>query len=266
MAKKNEGTEVVEKVVMRPLADLVRNPKNPRKSDPQGLKDLCESIKRNPAYFNARPILLSDRTGELVIIAGERRSEAAAILEMTLVPTILMHGLTEEQEDEIMVRDNTHNGLWDAAKLKEISASWGVLKVAGWGIEKKMLRPDKENYSQNMVRPKISDFIYEPKGQKPIISDCVDTTEMDGVLERLKAVKGITKEERRVLEICAYRFARIDFSKMAEYYAQSGKAMQAAMEDNFLVLIDFNAARERGYIKMVEKLAELCNIEIEGEE
>lgn len=117
-----------------------------------------------------------------------------------------------------------------------------------------------------MVRPKISDFIYEPKGQKPIISDCVDTTEMDGVLERLKAVKGITKEERRVLEICAYRFARIDFSKMAEYYAQSGKAMQAAMEDNFLVLIDFNAARERGYIKMVEKLAELCNIEIEGEE
>lgn len=86
MANKNEGTEVVEKVVMRPLADLVRNPKNPRKSDPQGLKDLCESIKRNPAYFNARPILLSDRTGELVIIAGERRSEAAAILEMTLVP------------------------------------------------------------------------------------------------------------------------------------------------------------------------------------
>lgn len=136
MAKKNEGTEVVEKVVMRPLADLVRNPKNPRKSDPQGLKDLCESIKRNPAYFNARPILLSDRTGELVIIAGERRSEAAAILEMTLVPTILMHGLTEEQEDEIMVRDNTHNGLWDRKKLD----IWGRHLLKSWGLKPEDMR------------------------------------------------------------------------------------------------------------------------------
>lgn len=66
MANKNEGTEVVEKVVMRPLADLVRNPKNPRKSDPQGLKDLCESIKRNPAYFNARPIQPNDNFVEYI--------------------------------------------------------------------------------------------------------------------------------------------------------------------------------------------------------
>lgn len=120
-----KNDDIVERVVMRPLSSLVRNPKNPRKSDPQGLKDLCESIRRNPAYFNARPILLSDRTGELVIIAGERRSEAAAILEMETVPTILMRGLTEEQEDEIMVRDNTHAGIWDDAKLRILRDKWG---------------------------------------------------------------------------------------------------------------------------------------------
>lgn len=42
-------------------------------------RKLAESIKGNPKFFEARPILLSDRTGQLVIIGGERRSEAAAL-------------------------------------------------------------------------------------------------------------------------------------------------------------------------------------------
>ena len=261
-----EKLQIVQKVVMRPLSELVPNPRNPRKSDPEGLKDLIKSIEENPFYFEARPILLSDRTGELVIIGGERRSEAALKLGMKRVPTILLPGLTEEKEDEIMVLDNTHAGVWDEAKLREISAKWSVDKVQHWGVKKSMLRPEKDGYTRNMVRPKISDFIYEPKGEKPFIEECIDTTEMDAVLERLEKRKGLTKEERRVFEICAYRFCKIDFSKMAEYYAQSEAPAQSAMEDNFLVLVDFNQARERGYIKMVEKLAELCNIEIEGEE
>ena len=118
MAKgKSQETEV-QRVVLRPLASIKPNPKNPRISDPEGLENLCESIKANPAFFNARPILLSDRTGELVIIGGERRSEAAKRLGMTEVPTILLSGLNEAQEDEIMVRDNTHNGKWDEKMLK----------------------------------------------------------------------------------------------------------------------------------------------------
>lgn len=122
----------VQEVVLRPLSDLKPNPKNPRRSDPEGLENLKDSISRNPHYSAARPILLSDRTGELVIIAGERRSEAAAALGMTEVPTILLSGLTEEQEDEIMVRDNVHNGLWNDVKLAELAAEWGDEKVKGW--------------------------------------------------------------------------------------------------------------------------------------
>lgn len=178
MADKNKGTEVVEKVVMRPLADLVRNPKNPRKSDPQGLKDLCESIKRNPAYFNARPILLSDRTGELVIIAGERRSEAAAILEMKLVPTILMHGLTEEQEDEIMVRDNTHAGIWDEQKLTK----WDREQLKSWGVI--------PEWATGEISEEAVNALFEPnvdnKGNKPIKFEVVVPFEKKDVVEALK--------------------------------------------------------------------------------
>lgn len=116
-------------IIYRPLKDLHPNPKNPRKGSEDAIAQLAQSIKANPAFFEARPILLSDRTGRWVIIGGERRSEAAALLGMKEVPTILFTGLTEEQEDEIMVRDNTHSGVWDEQKLK----SWTSDQLQNWG-------------------------------------------------------------------------------------------------------------------------------------
>lgn len=121
----------------RKLSDLHPNPKNPRRGGVEAVQKLADSIKANPAFFEARPILLSDRTGELVIIGGERRSEAALLLGMTEVPTILMSGLTEAQEDEIMIRDNTHAGVWDNVKLAEIASKWGSDNVKNWASDVK---------------------------------------------------------------------------------------------------------------------------------
>jgi len=119
-------------IIYRPLKDLYPNPKNPRKATEEAIADLAESIKNDPLFFEARPILLSDRTGRLVIIGGERRSEAAALLGLKEVPTILFSGLDEEGEDRIMTLDNTHAGQWDNAKLIEIAKSWGKEKVQKW--------------------------------------------------------------------------------------------------------------------------------------
>ena len=70
------------------------------------MRILKESIHSNPDYFEARPIILSDRTGELVIIAGNQRYDASVELGLSDVPTVLLHGLTEEREREIIIRDN----------------------------------------------------------------------------------------------------------------------------------------------------------------
>lgn len=118
-------------IVYRKLSSLKPNPKNPRKATEGAIKELANSIKGNPKFFEARPILLSDRTGELVIIAGERRSEAAALLGLDMVPTILVPGLTEAQEEEILIRDNTHAGKWDEAKLSQ----WGKEQLQSWDVE-----------------------------------------------------------------------------------------------------------------------------------
>ena len=118
-------------IVYRKLSELKPNPKNPRKGTKEAIAKLAESIKGNPKFFEARPILLSDRTGQLVIIGGERRSEAAALLKMETVPTILMSGLTEAQEDEILIKDNTHAGVWDEQKLQ----AWGKEQLQGWNVD-----------------------------------------------------------------------------------------------------------------------------------
>lgn len=118
-------------IVYRKLSEIKPNPKNPRKGNPEAIKKLAKSIKDNPKFFEARPILLSDRTGELIMIAGERRSEAARLLGLKEVPTILISGLTELQEDEILIKDNTHAGVWDEQKLQ----SWGKEQLQSWNVE-----------------------------------------------------------------------------------------------------------------------------------
>lgn len=118
------------KIEYRELSSLRPHPKNPRKANEEDIKALAESIKQNPDFFEARPILLSDRTGEFVIIGGERRSEAAHLLKMKKVPTILFTGLTEAQEEEILIKDNTHSGTWDMKKLE----SWDANKLSSWGV------------------------------------------------------------------------------------------------------------------------------------
>lgn len=117
-------------ITYRNLSEIKPNPKNPRKGTKEAVEKLAESIKANPKFFEARPILLSDRTGELVIIGGERRSEAARLLGMETVPTILLSGLSEAQEDEILIKDNTHAGIWDEKKL----ASWGKEQLEKWDV------------------------------------------------------------------------------------------------------------------------------------
>lgn len=137
-------------IIYRKLSELKPNPKNPRKGTKEAIEKLAESIKGNPKFFEARPILLSDRTGQLVIIGGERRSEAAALLKMETVPTILMSGLTEAQEEEILIKDNTHAGVWDEQKLQ----SWGKDQLQSWNVDGvkwpvRKTEIKKENFNPN---------------------------------------------------------------------------------------------------------------------
>lgn len=88
----------------KPLEQLKKLEDNPRTIKKKDFETLKKSVQDNPDYFEARPLILSDRTGELVIIADNMRYEAAKALGMAEVPTVTLHGLDEERE-----RERTHH-------------------------------------------------------------------------------------------------------------------------------------------------------------
>lgn len=114
----------------RKLVDLKKLEGNPRFIRDRQFKILCDSIRDNPKFFEARPLILSNRTGELVIIAGNQRYEAAKTVGLEEVPTFLIEGLSEGKEREISIRDNVLNGEWDMLALD----GWSDLPLIDWGI------------------------------------------------------------------------------------------------------------------------------------
>lgn len=117
---------------MRNISDLKKLSNNPRIIKDKQFTTLVKSIEKNVEYFKARPLILSDRTGEFIIIAGNQRYEAAKLLNMKQVPTYLLSGLSEEQEKEITIRDNISNGEWD---WSELANEWDVTELEEWGLD-----------------------------------------------------------------------------------------------------------------------------------
>jgi hypothetical protein len=130
----------VENVVeYKSLDELYHLDRNPRTISKQRMDMLVESIKDNPDYFEARPIICSDRTGKLVIIAGNQRLRAAGLAGLSEVPVVTLHGLTEEREREITIRDNVELGDWDFDLLAN---DWDVEDLQKWAGEDFMRKID----------------------------------------------------------------------------------------------------------------------------
>ena len=119
-------------VIYRPIADLKELPGNPRTIKKDQFEKLKTSIKDNADYFEARPLILSNRTGELVILAGNQRYKASKALGLKEVPTILLEGLSEEREREIIIRDNVENGEWN---IDMLANEWNPDDLISWGVE-----------------------------------------------------------------------------------------------------------------------------------
>lgn len=128
-------------ILYRALGELKKLPNNPRTIKKDDMERLKKSIKDNPDYFEARPIILSNRTGELVILAGNQRYEAAKALGMDKVPTFLLEGLTEAREREIIIRDNVSNGDWD---MDALANEWDTQELTDWGVDINWDEPEQE--------------------------------------------------------------------------------------------------------------------------
>lgn len=121
------------KIQYLPIGQLVLNPENPRLIRDAGFRRLVKSLKDCPELFDARPCICSNRTGKNVIMGGNMRYLAAKELKYKDVPAIIMSGLTEDQEREIVIKDNGETfGEWN---MDLLSSSWSDLPLADWGVD-----------------------------------------------------------------------------------------------------------------------------------
>jgi len=136
------------------IVDLTKNPDNPRVVKDEGFQKLKESLQseRGREFFEARPIICSKREGDkVVIIAGNTRYQAAKDLGWTEVPVVVMDGLTKEQEEEIITRDNVQNGEWDWDKLFN---EWDTEKLEEWGLDLPEWTTAEEQEEENIQEKK----------------------------------------------------------------------------------------------------------------
>lgn len=103
---------------------------------------------------------------------------------------------------------------------------------------------------------KIKSPIYEIKGEKPRLDELVDSTYADKLIAEV--LNSVTPPRvQAFLLMAATRHYKFNYSKIAEYYANSPPNVQELFEKSGLVIIDFDNAIENGFVKMNKRLMDI---------
>lgn len=108
-----------------------------------------------------------------------------------------------------------------------------------------------EKYTQ-----KTDVFTYEPTGEKPDISSLFDDSKTKQLISEIDK-SDLNQIEKDFLKIAAYRHTIFDFQKIANYYAHSDSKIQDLMENNALVIIDYEDAINGGFVMLTKELQSL---------
>lgn len=111
---------------------LKPHPQNPRIIKDRQFEILCESIKKHKTYFETRPILANK---EMIVFAGNMRLKAAIEIGLEEVPVAIMD-IPEEEQRDLMIRDNRQNGEWDLGLL---AATYDNEELLAMGFEENEL-------------------------------------------------------------------------------------------------------------------------------
>ncbi len=111
------------------LNEIKLNPNNPRIIKDDKFKKLVQSIKDFPEMLDIRPIVVN---ADMIILGGNMRFKACKEAGLKEIPVIVADNLTEEQQREFLIKDNTSGGEWDFEMLHN---EWDVDQLEEWGLD-----------------------------------------------------------------------------------------------------------------------------------
>ena len=110
------------------LTDLTPTSNNPRQINQKDFEKLKKSLKEFPEMKEIREVVIDENNR---ILGGHMRVRALKELGEKTVFVKQVFGLTEEQKNEFVIKDNIANGEWD---MDELANSWSDLPLDDWGI------------------------------------------------------------------------------------------------------------------------------------
>lgn len=269
------------------IRDVKINKANPRTIRDAKFNKLVDSLLLFPEMLNVRPVVVSKdmtclggnmRTRALIYIAGLEESDVIKRLKSSkgygkksekeqaelveywgkwydnpTIPVVIADSFTGGQAKEFVIKDNSDFGEWDWEMLAN---EWDEEDLDDWGIDipKKTL-----SATERLSGRSYAGLYYEPEKTPGIkLKDCVNTEKYEA---KVKAIEGLNLSEKQkdALKIFAYRFIKIDFEAVANYYAfNASDEEKKAIERLRLVLVDDGVD---GYIE--DDMLRIMNEDIE---
>lgn len=125
------------------------SPHNPRKIDPEKLDRLKKSLADFPQMLELRPLVIKPiEGGKYEVLGGNMRLRALKELGIKEVPCRVADNLTEEQEQEFMIKDNVGFGDWD---FEALQTDWDMEELAEWGLDLPILQIEEEPNLQDLI-------------------------------------------------------------------------------------------------------------------
>ena len=118
-----------------------------------------------------------------------------------------------------------------------------------------LLFPKVPQEQEPKYNKKIEAPIYEPRHDRPHIMTLCDWTKTKRMIQEIDG-SGLPDDERAFLRAAAWRHAVFHYERIADYYSHATPEMQRMMEASALVIIDFGAAIERGFIRLCNDIRE----------
>jgi len=105
------------------------NPNNPRIIKNDKYRKLVQSIKDFPEMLKLRPIVVDEN---MMILGGNMRWKASRDAGLKDVWIEIAEGLSDEQKEEFIVKDNVNFGEWD---WDMVANQWETGKLKEWGVD-----------------------------------------------------------------------------------------------------------------------------------
>ena len=173
--------------------------------------------------------------------------------------------LSDEQIKAFRLADNKTAELaeWDEDLLgKEMQGIINIdMSQFGFSVGEDELGEEMQD-DKYTLKVKIPQ--YEITGECPEISDMLDSSKADELIQEVEATD-IPEEIREFLIQAARRHNVFNYRNIAEYYAHAEPEVQKLFEKSALVIIDVNDAIANGYVQLATDIIDIMEGEADEE-